>query len=54
MLYARGHGVEMDLDAANLWFEKADQTQMMSGDIAYCTPESAALLERCRRITPQR
>ena len=53
MAYALGRGVDVDLDLAALWAERAEVTQMMSGDIAYCTPESAALLARCRRQTPQ-
>lgn len=52
MLYALGRGVEPDLDLAAHWAERAEVTQMMSGDIAYCVPASAPLVERCRRRTP--
>jgi len=52
MAYALGRGVDVDLDLASLWAERAEVTQMMSGDIAYCTPASAPLVPRCRRQTP--
>lgn len=52
MLYARGVGVARDLSEAAAWAERAETTQMMTGDVAYCTPESAALVAACRRRTP--
>ena len=52
MLYARGHGFARDLGAAAYWAERAELTQMVTGDIGYCTPESARLLAACRRRTP--
>lgn len=52
MLYARGIGVARDLSEAALWAERAEATQMVTGDIAYCTPQSARLVAACRRRTP--